>query len=426
MSNNTQFKPNDYLKITVLGFALTALWQSLHSIILPQRLLDFIPETQKNTYLGILTLAGLALAMFVQPIAGGMSDRSRTKWGRRRPFILIGGIAALILIPGIGLANGFIAIFIIYCLLQAASNTTQGPYQAFIPEFVPENKRGRASGVKALLEVTGGAILVYISSMFLDRYTAGEGSGWLWLVLAILMFVMAAALAITLLSVKESPVYATIHHISFTRKFSQETKEILSNPVMMWFLVSRLLIYMAFTTIQQFALYFLTDVIGVTNPAMATAKFLIFAVAGMLIVVWPAGYFSDKWGRKPFSDKWGRKPISIGAGLLGAIGIGIIAISREYNTILWAAGLIGMAMGAFNSANWALATDLAAKGEEARYLGIANIATAGGAALARAIGPAIDFFNGRQPLLGYNVMLWACIVYFILGAGLMLKIKSRD
>jgi Na+/melibiose symporter-like transporter len=416
-NNNTKFKPSDYLEITVFGFALTALWQSLHSIILPQRLLDFVPEAHKNTYLGFLTLTGLLLAMLVQPVAGGMSDRSRIKWGRRRPFILIGGVAALVLIPGIGLANGFISIFVIYCLLQIASNTAQGPYQAFIPEFVPEDKRGRASGVKALLEVAGGAILVYISSIFLDRYTAGEGSGWLWLVLAILMFVMAAALAITLFSVKESPAYATIHQISFTKKFSQEAKEIFSNRVMMWFLVSRLLIYMAFTTIQQFALYFLTDVIGVTNPAMATAKFLIFAVAGMLIIVWPAGYFSDKWGRKP---------ISIGAGLLGAIGIGVIAISREYNTILWAAGLIGMAMGAFNSANWALATDLAAKGEEARYLGIANVATAGGAALARAIGPAIDFFNGRQPLLGYNVMLWACIVYFVLGAGLMLKIKPRD
>ena len=62
-----------------------------------------------------------------------------------------------------------------------------------------------------------------------------------------------------------------------------------------------------------------------------------------------------------------------------------------------------MAMGAFNSANWALATDLVAKGEEARYLGIANMATAGGAALARAIGPAIDFFNGRSAGSGYHV-----------------------
>jgi MFS family permease len=173
---------------------------------------------------------------------------------------------------------------------------------------------------------------------------------------------------------------------------------------------------MAFTTIQQFALYFLTDVIKVANPAEATARFLIFAVAGMLIITWPAGYFADKIGRKP---------ISIGAALLGAAGIGIIAVSREYTTILWTAGIIGMGMGAFNSANWAMATDLAAKGEEARYLGIANVATAGGAALARAIGPVIDYFNGREPLQGYSIMLFACIAYFVIGALLMFKIKPR-
>lgn len=415
MLNNRPFRSVDYLRITAFGFALTALWQSFHSIILPQRLLDIVPETQKNTYLGILTLVGLLLAMFVQPIAGGISDRSRFKWGRRRPFVLLGGVAILILIPGIGMANGFFAIFVIYCTLQIASNTAQGPYQAFIPEFVPEDRRGRASGVKALLEVAGGAIFVYVSSIFIDRYSAGDGTQWLWLVLSILMSVMVAALAITLFTVRESPASSAIERTSITRGLSKKIKEVLSSRVMMWFLVSRLLIYMGFTTIQQFALYFLSDVIGVTNPAEATARFLVFAVAGMLIITWPAGYLSDRVGRKP---------ISAAAGLLGALSIIVIAVSKEYNMVLWMAVLIGVAMGAFNSANWALATDLAAKGEEARYLGIANVATAGGAALARGIGPAIDFFNGREPLLGYDVMLYACIAYFIIGALLVLQIKK--
>jgi MFS family permease len=136
----------------------------------------------------------------------------------------------------------------------------------------------------------------------------------------------------------------------------------------------------------------------------------------MLIAVWPAGYLSDRIGRKP---------ITIASGLLGALGIAIIAASQEYGTILWAAGIIGMAMGSFNSTNWALATDLVAKGEEARYLGIANMATAGGAALARAIGPAIDFFNGRSPGLGYNFMLMVCLAYFIVGGALVLKIRRQ-
>lgn len=46
-----QFGSLDYLKITVLGFALTALWSSLQGIILPIRLLEYVQESQKNTYL---------------------------------------------------------------------------------------------------------------------------------------------------------------------------------------------------------------------------------------------------------------------------------------------------------------------------------------------------------------------------------------
>ncbi len=71
-----RFGAVDYIKITIFGFALTALWQSLHTIVLPLRLLDFVAETEKNTYLGLLTFTGLILAMAVQPIAGAISDRS--------------------------------------------------------------------------------------------------------------------------------------------------------------------------------------------------------------------------------------------------------------------------------------------------------------------------------------------------------------
>ena len=418
MSNESasRFRRRDYVKITIFGFAITALWQSLHSIILPLRLLDIVPEAQKNTYLGLLTLSGLLVATFVQPIAGAISDRSSFKWGRRRPYVLAGGIIALLVLPGIGLAGSFAAIFAVYCLLQAATNTAQGPYQAFIPECVPENKHGVASGVKALLEVVGGVSLVYLASIFMDRYSAGEGARWLWLVLGILAAVLLAALIATIVLVKEAPARTSGRRTSLVPELFRTVKEALANRDIVWFLASRLLIYMAFTTIQQFALYYLRDVIGVANPAEATARFSIFAVAGMLAVVWPAGYLSDKIGRKS---------ISAGAGLIGAAGIGIIAVTREYGATLWAAVIIGMAIGAFNSANWALATDLVAKGEEARYLGIANMATTGGAAFARVIGPVIDFFNHRSALSGYNVMLMACAAYFIIGAGLVFQIRRH-
>jgi Na+/melibiose symporter-like transporter len=250
----------------------------------------------------------------------------------------------------------------------------------------------------------------------MGQYSTDSGSSWLWLTLGVLAIVLLGAMVATVVSVREPAVISDRRRTSLLTTLHQTLKDIKNNHDFIWFLVSRLLVFMAFTTIQQFALYYLQDVIGVINPAEATARFTVLAVAAMLIFVWPAGYFSDRIGRKL---------ITTAAGLLGALGMGIIFSSENYGTILWAAVIIGSAMGIFNSTNWALATDLVAKGEEARYLAIANMATAGGAALSRLIGPLIDFFNEYSPGLGYKAMLLACFIYFVAGSLLILKIKKH-
>jgi Na+/melibiose symporter-like transporter len=355
------------------------------------------------------------LAIVVQPIAGAISDRSRFRWGRRRPFILGGTLVAMLFLAGIGWAGSFLAIFAIYCLLQIASNTAQGPYQAFIPDLVPQGKRGLASGVKGFLEIGGGVALLYPIAIFMGRYSASE-EGWLWLALAVLGAVLLAAMVFTILTVRERPgkgarfpLLATIFQ-SFKIKLGE-------NRDFVWFIISRLFIMMAFTTLQTFALYFLMDVVGVADPATATARFSIVAIAGMLVVAYPAGRLSDRVGRRP---------IALAAGLLGALAILLVYLSgQNFTFIMLGGGLVGIAFGAFMSSNWALATDLVPKGEEARYLGLTNLATAGGAALARLIGPLIDFGNSVSPNLGYSFMFLACFIYFIVGSLLLLKIRRR-
>jgi Na+/melibiose symporter-like transporter len=414
-TNNGTFRRSDYLKITVFGFALAALWGSLHAIILPTRLLDFVAESQKNTYLGLLTFAGLMLAIIVQPIAGAISDRSSFSWGRRRPFILGGTLVAMLFLAGIGWGSSLLAIFVIYCLLQIASNITQGPYQAFIPDLVPTDKRGLASGVKGFLEIAGGVALLYPIAIFMDNYEAGEG-GWLWLALAVLGAILLAAMVITILTVRERPGKAAQLPLLSTiyQSFKIRVRE---HRDFIWFILSRLFIMMAFTTLQTFALYFLMDVVGVSDPATATARFSTAAIAGMLIVAYPTGRLSDRIGRRP---------IAFTAGLLGALSIALIFLSgQNFTLIMLSGGLVGIAFGAFMSSNWALAIDLVPKGEEAKYLGLTNLATAGGAALARLIGPLIDFGNSFSPNLGYSFMFLACFIYFIVGSLLLLKIRRR-
>jgi len=421
------FRRIDYLKITIFGFALSALWGSLHSIILPVRLLDFVAESQKNTYLGLLTFAGLILAMIWQPIAGTISDRSSFSWGRRRPFVLIGTILAMLFIPGIGLISSYMAIFIIYCLLQVSCNTAQSGYQGFIPDLVPEGKRGLASGVKILLEIGGGIALLGLIGPFMDRYFAGEGGSWLWLSLeggswlwlslGLLAIALLGTMIATILTVKEPPGTGAPKLSLPSFLYKTFKIDVRANRDFVWFIVSRLFIVMALAPLQTFTLYFIKDVADVPNPAEVTANLLIVVGITMLAVIYPAGRLSDRVGRKP---------IAVFAGLLGALGILLLYFFHDsYGSIMFAGVLLGLCTGAFFSTNWALATDLVVKGEEARYLGLTNLATAGGAALARLIGPMIDFFNASRPGLGYEVMLLASFIYFLVGSGLLLKIKVR-
>ncbi|HEX7364076.1 MAG TPA: MFS transporter, partial [Dehalococcoidia bacterium] len=118
MPSEKIFRPADYVKISIFAGALSILWPSLHSLIIPLRILDIIPEAQKNTYLGLLTFVGSLVALFAQPLAGAFSDRFGSRWGRRRPFIFAGTILTLIILPSIGLASSFLFLLIGFCLLQ--------------------------------------------------------------------------------------------------------------------------------------------------------------------------------------------------------------------------------------------------------------------------------------------------------------------
>ncbi len=410
------FAPIDYVKITIFGFAMTALWSSLHSIILPLRLLDFVAEAQKNTYLGILTATGLLLAIATQPIAGAFSDRSAFRWGRRRPFILIGAVVTLSLLPGIGLARSWVALFAIYYLLQVSSNTAQGPYQAFIPDLVPEDKKGRASGVKGLLEIVGGVTFIWLAGHLMANYSTGQGGWWLWLSLGILGAVFLGTMIGTVITVKERPGTggARLPLLPALRKSFRIDVE--ATPDFKRFLVSRLLFVLPLTTFMTFGLYFFKDVAGVADPAAVMGDFALVTGGCMAGAVYPAGRLSDRFGRRP---------VAFFSGLIGALGIGLLFFLHSYHPMLFAAGLLGIGLGGLMGSNWALAVDLVPKDEAARYLGLTNLATAGGSILARLQGPMIDFANAYSAGLGYTVMLWISFGSLIASSMLLRRIKVR-
>ncbi|HEX77006.1 MAG TPA: SLC45 family MFS transporter [Dehalococcoidia bacterium] len=411
-----EFRTPDYFKIVVFGAALALFWTTLHTIVLPLRVLDHVGEAQKNTYLGILTFAGLLIAMVVQPLAGAASDRSRWGWGRRRPFILMGGLLALLFLPGVGLAWAYLALLATYCLLQIVCNLAQGPFQAFIPDLVARHKRGLASGVKGLTETLGTiAFFPLISYYLIKPYSLTGEVLWLWLALTVLGAALLGAMITTLILVKEAPPKEPAPSPLIPTLLNTYRIDVKGNPSFLWFLGSRLLILMATGTVQTFAYYFLKDYVKVPHPEDLVWQLTATVGICLLVTIYPGGRLSDRIGRRPVV-------LVSGLGAAAAISLMIFATSSLH--VLFCSGLLGVCLGGFMSSNWALATDLVPPGEEARYLGLTNLATAGASALARLIGPAIDFFNSLGAGMGYQVMLVTCVAYLLAGSLLVLKVSE--
>ncbi len=410
------FRRVDYVKIAVLGFAISALWNSIHGILLPLRVLDFTDGAEKFLWMALLTLSGYLLAMVVQPIAGAISDRSGFSWGRRRPFILIGALLAIIFIFGMGFAGSLITVFVFYCLLQVGSNTAQSPWQGLIPDLVPKEKRGLASGVKALLEIVGGfALIKLVGDLMSERY-AGEEGTQLWLALGALAVVMLAAMIVTIMTVRERPGAGGFQLPSLSTLHKSFRIDIKAQPNFIPFLVSRFLFLTPLIVVRNYGLFFFKDVAGIPDPETKMADLILVVGIFILAAVYPTGRLSDRVGRRP---------VSVASGFIGALGIISLFFFHNHAFIILAGGLLGISYGAFLSANWALATDLVAGGEEARYLGLTNLATAGSGALVALMGLMLYLLEVDIPGLGYKVMLMACSAFFIISSLLLLRLKVR-
>ena len=152
------------------------------------------------------------------------------------------------------------------------------------------------------------------------------------------------------------------------------------------------------------------------NPPAVMGNFTLMSSLCMLGMVYPAGHLSDRFGRRF---------MGLISGLIGALGIGLLFFFSSYQFIIASAILLGISFGGLMSSNWALAVDLIPKDEAGKYIGLTNLASAGGSALARLTGPMIDFFNARQFGLGYTAMLSSSFASLIASSVLLRGIKKR-
>ena len=399
-------RPKDYFFINCYWFGLTFLWNGLHTIILPAVLLEFVPEHHKATALGMMTFAGLILAMLIQPLSGALSDATTTPWGRRRPWIAVGAAGALLSLLAISLSESFLFLTISYVLLQCTSNLAHGPLQGLIPDLVPPARHGTASGAKNILDLAGFIAGAMTAGYFVDR-------GQSRLALAVIAGVLLTMLICILLGVREPPARGErlplrqLLHRALRRAYYFDVRRY---PAYAYLLAARFCILVGIYGVQSFGQYFIRDVLRSPNPAGATAVLMTTIGVGVALLVFPSGYLSDRLGRRWWN---------IIAAVLCGLGVLLLLRVQTMGDVYLAGAILGAGLGSFLSVNWALATDLVPPEEAGKYLGLSNFATAGAGATARLAGPLVDFFNLRAAGAGYQALFMLAGAVILFGAFLI-------
>ncbi len=378
------------LALNAYWVGLAFLWNGLHVIVLPAVLLSYAPEALKNTYLGLLTFVGLVIAMIIQPVSGALSDRWASHWGRRRPLILIGTLFDFVFLAILGWFGGLPWLVIGYFGLQVSSNLAHGPLQGLMPDLVPSSQLGAGSGIKNLMDMLG----LILSSLFLGRLVDPNAAKPTQAIAAV-MLVLAISAAITLLGAHEKPVLPPDDRREGRRGL--ELKPILASiaasiqhmpPDFAWLLRARFIFLLGIYGIQSFAQYYIRDVLHAADPPKLTGDLLAAITMSLVIFALLGGWLGDRFGHVRMHY--------LAGGISGA-GCALLLLVRSPGMLLVFGTIVGVGIGLFLTANWALATLLAQGEESGKYLGLTNLATAGAGAAGRLLGPLIDLGNNAHP-----------------------------
>ncbi len=348
------------LTLSIYWLGIQTVWAGLNNAILADRF-DRLGPGIAGSLLAITMGVGAVAAILVQPTVGVISDYTMTRWGRRKPYIVIGTAFDMVFLAGLALSNSFVAMVAFYFLLQTSSNFAQGPFQGYVPDLVPARQVGLASGLMGLMLTLGaiaGVGIAAIGPNFVAEPVAVMGLG----------LVEALTMVVVVISVTEGRG-APQRTMGWRQlALSAWARDILKQRDVLWLLVVRLFFLGAYNVTAIALLYFERS-FGLEAADAKSTLFIGTAIVAVMtaLAALPGGRLSDRFGRRPVI--WAAAAIA-GAGLLGATAAPTPAVAIA----CWVP--FGIGIGTFLSADWALMSDVIPKDTTGRYMGILNAGTA--------------------------------------------------
>lgn len=390
--------------ILVTSTALFACYLAAGSVLLPAQVASIDPAS-KETNLAIVTSISSFFTLFIQPIVGALSDRTRSKLGRRAPWMLggafLGGLM-LILIPIIGVNVGLIAVM--WVLAQVSLNGLQGPLSAIIADRLDPDYRGTASAFFGVGSTLGMTLGVVVAGLLVAQLGLG------YTIFAVAVIICTVGLIVVNQDRSSQDLEVPPFHLgTFVKGFAAPFKA----HDFRWAFAQRFVMFAGYMGIFGYMLYILISYIGL--PLAQAGVFI-----GIQTIVSSVASIGATFVAGPLSDKIGRRKIFVVvASVLIAIGCVVPWILPTTTGMLIYAVLAGLGFGCYMAVDVALVVDILPSPEDAaKDLGVINIANNVPQMLAPIINAALI------AMFGYAALWPFAIVLVIAASVLVLPIKG--
>jgi MFS family permease len=428
-------------------FSLNFLFAALLPIVIPAQILLFVApgavgNVKQATFLGILAAAGAVTALIVQPIVGLLSDRTTSRFGRRRPFILAGGMLLLAGLVLLATSPGEVLFLVGLALVVVAHTTSSAAYQGLVPDRVPAHQRGTASGYTGLMTILGTVGSLAVAALLLGQATSGgsaaaghvlaagiaSGAAHFYVIAAV---VLVLGVGVTMIAVREAPIAQRhLQRPCATAQSARRWVYVRDGAVRLWIapwrhanftwvFLTRGFVMLGLALFMTFIEYYFSQVAHATNFVEATALNAILALVGAIASTLVIGVLSDRLRK--------RAPIVLVASAMMAL-TALVFVVAPGKFPLWPLGItFGLGYGAYTSVDWALAIDaLPAPHQAGKDMGLWSMASTLPAILAPLVGSAIlaTFTPLGGTALGYRLVFGLAAFCLVLGAVFVLKVRE--
>jgi MFS family permease len=376
-------------------------------VTLPLRVNALVGIKQAPSSLALVAGIGAFVSIFGNPFFGRMSDRTTSRLGMRRPWMVIGLIGGTLGVAIVSFAPNIQVVLLGWCIAQLFFNALLASIVAVLPDQVPTAQRGKVSGVLGvclpIAAVSGTYLVKLFTGQQVASFLAPCAAGGFFILL------FAAFLKDRRLAKADRPMWSLRE---FARTFYVKPR---TSPDFAWAFASRFMFLMAYALLTTYEAYYLLQKIGTAVADVPQQIFLGTLVQSAVIVAASliGGSLSDRTGR--------RKVFVFTASIAYGLALFVIAIATNFNGFLVGMAISGLGFGMYAAVDLALVADvLPDPKQNAKDLGVFNIAGALPFSIAPAIAPAILAIAGGS----YGALYAVAGVCAIVGAVAIVRVKG--